>query len=135
MARKHAPARSFARLLESVGPPAEPAERYGPAHLDPVHDGGFTDAEGCRWALSRGPIDTRRAKRLALGADLLWTGDDEYDEDGDRLVPVYVPAADRAAAWQEIRPRLNAADGHLPFHHAFEFVSAGRVLLYVETYC
>ncbi|WP_329493706.1 hypothetical protein [Kitasatospora herbaricolor] len=105
----------------------------------PVQYKGFTDAEGVRWALARGPLDPRRAKRLARTADLMWMGSDiGHDWDRHALVPEYVPAAERPARWLEIRKRLDLRDWD-PLDgqafQAFEFVSNGRVLLYISVHC
>ncbi|MCX5214424.1 hypothetical protein OG689_35075 [Kitasatospora sp. NBC_00240] len=105
----------------------------------PVRYKGFTDAEGVRWALARGPLDPRRAKRLAVTADLMWMGCDVgHDWDRYTYVPEYVPTAERPARWLEIRKRLNVRDWD-PLHGraflAYEFVSNGRVLLYIDVYC
>ncbi|MFF3597173.1 hypothetical protein [Kitasatospora indigofera] len=105
----------------------------------PVQDKGFTDAEGVRWALARGPLDPRRARRLARTADLMWMGSDiGHDWEHHTLVPEYVPAAERPARWLEIRKRLDLRDWdplHGQTYQAFEFVSNGRVLVYFDVHC
>ncbi|GAA2111075.1 hypothetical protein GCM10009759_52870 [Kitasatospora saccharophila] len=115
-------------------PPAEPLEAdRGSFALPPVAARGFTDADGCCWRLVRGPLDPRRAKRLAVEADVMSMGD-RYDEAADRWVPRFRSAAERPAAWLEARARY-AADS-LPFYLAYEFTAAdGRVLLFIETFC
>ncbi|MFB7945706.1 hypothetical protein ACFC6L_12375 [Kitasatospora phosalacinea] len=83
-------------------PAARPAELVeadrGSFVLLPVAARGFTDADGCRWRLVRGPLDPRRAKRLAVRADVMSTGD-HYDERAGRWLPRFLPAAERPAAW------------------------------------
>ncbi|MFD5919295.1 hypothetical protein ACFVYP_17460 [Kitasatospora sp. NPDC058201] len=111
--------------------PAEEAE--GSHVLPPVTARGFTDADGCHWRLLRGPLDPRRAKRLAVSADVMSMGD-YYDDQARRWLPRFLAADERPAAWLETKARLGAV--YLPIHEAYEFTTDdGRVLLYIETYC
>ncbi|MFE1321867.1 hypothetical protein [Kitasatospora phosalacinea] len=101
--------------------------------LPPVAARGFTDADGCRWRLVRGPLDPRRAKRLAVQADVMSMGD-RYDERAGRWLPRFLPEAERPAAWLVARAGYGAQG--LPSYRAYEFsADDGRVLLFVETHC
>ncbi|GLW72513.1 hypothetical protein Kpho02_48120 [Kitasatospora phosalacinea] len=105
----------------------------GPFALPPLAARGFTDADGCRWRLLRGPPDRRRAKRLAVRADVMATGDHD-DERPGRWVPRSLPAAERPAA-RPVARAAHGADGLLS-HPAYEFTADdGRGLLLVETSC
>ena len=102
----------------------------------PVAERGFIDAEGRKWTLTRGPIDPRRAKRLAVTADLM-SVDDDFEEGGQR-VPVRIREADRPAYWLKIKPGLNAPDrpGFALTYQAYEFTSVdGLTLVHFEVYC
>ncbi|QKW18707.1 hypothetical protein HUT16_06210 [Kitasatospora sp. NA04385] len=114
--------------------PAEPLEAdRGSYVLPPVAARGFADVDGRRWRLARGPLDPRRAKRLAVEADVMSMGV-HYDESADRWIPRFLPEAERPGAWLEARAGY-AVDG-LPSYLAYEFTAEdGRVLLFVETFC
>lgn len=133
MAKKQQQRTTFAEVVAALGDPPHRGVS-GPAVLAPVAAGGFTDGEGHEWRLVRGPLDPRRAKRLAVTADLMSAGEMSYDEDRDTWLPRFVPEADRPATWLAARSRFGAHD--LPFHEAFEFHGEdGRTLLYIEVYC
>ncbi|MGW4383246.1 hypothetical protein [Kitasatospora sp. NPDC004531] len=131
MTRKRRAA-TFADLLAAVPAPPEdePEVRHNPM---PVHDRGFTDADGCHWRLVRGPLDVRRAKRLAVTADRMTMGVD-YDERVRLWMPRFLSPQERPAAWLEARAGFHANER--PSYRAYEFADAdGRVLLFVETHC
>ncbi|MFB7618714.1 hypothetical protein [Kitasatospora sp. NPDC056181] len=99
----------------------------------PVADRGFTDAAGCRWTLARGPLDPRRAKRLAVSADLMSMGE-AYDDEQERWFPAFLPEADRPGAWLEAGSRYDVDE--LLSYLAYEFTDQdGRTLLYIQTFC
>ncbi|MFJ8039750.1 hypothetical protein ACIRBX_04435 [Kitasatospora sp. NPDC096147] len=125
---------TFAAMVAAVPREPEPDEDYGTI-VDPMTARAFTDAEGHHWVLSRGPLDPRRAKRMATAADeMALSGPDHHDEATNRWLPAFLPRADRLAAWQEVA-QLYGADGMLS-HVAYEFTSEdGRVLLYIQTFC
>ncbi|WP_457030048.1 hypothetical protein [Kitasatospora sp. P5_F3] len=125
-------ATTLAEMLTALGP--APAEQSGGQYLQsPVQERGFTDAAGCHWRLVRGPLDPRRAKRLAVDAAVMSMGD-HYDENAGMRFPRFLPEHERPAAWLVAKSRFGAAD--LLVHEAYEFVADdGRVLLYIETYC
>ncbi|SDT40020.1 hypothetical protein SAMN05216371_2159 [Streptomyces sp. TLI_053] len=101
--------------------------------LPPVAARGFTDGDGCYWRLTRGPLDSRRAERLAVDADVMSMGV-YYEDRVERWLPRFLQAAERPAAWAEARARFGAEE--LPIHEAYEFTAEdGRVLLFIETYC
>lgn len=109
------------------------AESRGSYVHPPVAARGFTDATGCYWQLARGPLDPRRAKRLAVDADVMTMGI-YYDDLAERWLPRFVKEAKRPAAWVEARARFDVDE--LPSHEAYEFAGEdGRVLLFIETYC
>ncbi|OKJ15760.1 hypothetical protein [Kitasatospora sp. CB01950] len=123
---------TFADLVAALPTPPEdePEVRFDPM---PVHDRGFTDADGCHWRLVRGPLDVRRAERLAVTADRMTMGVD-YDERVRLWMPRFLGAEERPAAWPAARAGFDAAA--LPFHEAYEFADDdGRVLLFIETHC
>ncbi|MCP3818694.1 hypothetical protein NLX86_11370 [Streptomyces sp. A3M-1-3] len=125
MSKKRPRTVSFAAVLESLGS-ADPDD--GPDVLSPAGSGEIVDADGCRWAVSRGPLDVRLAKRLVRSADVMIVGESA----GDRQRPV--PARERDAAWARIKDRIDS-DG-LPSYQPYEFASAdGRKLLYIEQTC
>lgn len=132
VSKKQKRAVTLAEMVAAL--PSSPAEESGGSYVDPpLTAGGFTDADGGYWRLARGPLDPRRAKRLAADADVMSMGTYYDDEAGCRL-PRFLPEAERPAAWLEARARLGAAD--LPVHEAYEFTADdGRVLLFIETYC
>lgn len=114
-------------------PPPSVEESGDSCALLPVMARGFTDAAGCHWRLVRGPLDPRRAKRLAVSADVMSMGE-YYDDQAQWWLPRFLAEAERPAAWLEARARLGAAD--LPIHEAYEFTADdGRALLFIETYC
>ncbi|WP_405364791.1 hypothetical protein [Kitasatospora sp. NBC_00039] len=123
-----------AGFAETLTGPERPAKEEWPGSVrSPVADHGFTDAADCRWTLVRGPLDPRRAKRLAVSADLMTMGS-AYDHEQERRFPALLPEADRPAAWLEIGGRCNV--DALPSYLAYEFAGQdGRTLLYVETFC
>jgi len=132
MPKKRPPAPTFADLVAAMPAPPEdePEVLHNPM---PVNDGGFTDADGCYWLLARGPLDVRRAKRLAVTADRMTMGT-EYDERAERFLPRTLTEDERPAAWLEARARFGART--TPIHEAYEFTAEdGRVLLFIETYC
>ncbi|MFD4908486.1 hypothetical protein [Kitasatospora purpeofusca] len=131
MSKKQKHVTTFAEVVAAMPSPAEePSGSYvGP----PVTAHGFTDADGCYWQLARGPLDPRRAKRLAVDADVMTMGT-YYDDRAERWLPRFLAEAERPAAWAEARARFDADE--LPIHEAYEFVGEdGRVLLFIETYC
>ncbi|MFD8593535.1 hypothetical protein ACFV1L_00855 [Kitasatospora sp. NPDC059646] len=132
MTRKQRRAAALADLPAAT--PAPPEDESG-VRFDPmpVRDRGFTDADGCRWRLVRGPLDVRRAKRLAVTADRMTMGVD-YDERLRLWMPRFLAPEERPAAWLEARAGFDA--DALPSHRAYEFADGdGRVLLFVETHC
>ncbi|MEV7120551.1 hypothetical protein [Kitasatospora griseola] len=132
MPKKRPPATAFADLVAAVPAPPEdePEVRHNPM---PVADGGFTDIDGCHWRLARGPLDVRRAKRLAVTADRMTMGE-EYDERARFRVPRLLTPEERPGAWLRARAGFDAAAD--PRHEAYEFADAdGRVLLYIATSC
>ncbi|MFF2353546.1 hypothetical protein ACFVVL_27645 [Kitasatospora sp. NPDC058115] len=132
MSKKQRRAVTLAEMIAAL--PSSPAEESGGSCPDPpLMAGGFTDAGGCYWRLVRGPLDPRRARRLAVDADVMSMGT-YYDDQAGWWLPRFLPEAERPAAWLEARARLGAAD--LPVHEAYEFAAVdGRVLLFIETYC
>ncbi|WP_030392824.1 MULTISPECIES: hypothetical protein [Kitasatospora] len=131
MSKKQKHVTTFAELVAAMPSPAE--DSHGSYVQMPVAARGFTDADGCYWRLTRGPIDPRRAKRLAVDADVMTMGT-YYEERVERWLPRFVKEAERPAAWVEARARFDADE--LPIHEAYEFVGEdGRVLLFIETYC
>ncbi|WP_329390213.1 hypothetical protein OG625_38550 [Streptomyces sp. NBC_01351] len=128
--RKHAA--TLAEVVAAMQPP--PAEESGSSYvLPPLMARGFTDADGCYWRLARGPLDPRRAKRLAVSADVMSMGE-YYDDQDQWWLPRFLAEAERPAAWLEARAGFGAAD--LPIHEAYEFTADdGRILLFIETYC
>jgi hypothetical protein len=125
MSKKHPRTVSLATVLEFLGP-ADPDD--GPLVLSPAGSGEIIDADGCRWAVSRGPLDVRLAKRLVRSADVMIIGESA----GDHLRPV--PAGERDAAWASIKGRIDSHD--LPSYQPYQFASAdGRTLLYIEQTC
>ncbi|CAN3982736.1 hypothetical protein [Kitasatospora purpeofusca] len=131
MSKKQKHVTTFAELVAAVPSPAE--ESHGSYVQMPVAARGFTDATGCYWQLARGPLDPRRAKRLAVDADVMTMGT-HYDDRAERWLPRFLAEAERPAAWAEARARFDADE--LPIHEAYEFVGEdGRVLLFIETYC
>ncbi|MER5864950.1 hypothetical protein [Kitasatospora sp. NPDC002040] len=132
MSKKQKRAATLAEVVAAL-PSPEVEERGGPYAAPPVAARGFTDADGCHWRLARGPLDPRRAKRLAVGADVMSMGR-YYDDEAEWWLPRFLPEAERPAAWLEARARFGAAE--LPVHEAYEFTADdGRVLLFIETYC
>ncbi|MFD5559944.1 hypothetical protein [Kitasatospora griseola] len=132
MPKKRPPATTFADLVAAVPAPPEdePDVRHNPM---PVADGGFTDIDGCHWRLARGPLDVRRAKRLAVTADRMTTGE-EYDERARFRVPRLLTPEERPDAWLRARAGYDAAAD--PRHEAYEFADAdGHVLLCIATHC
>ncbi|MFJ5926195.1 hypothetical protein ACIQF6_26665 [Kitasatospora sp. NPDC092948] len=132
MPKKRPPATTFADLVAAIPAPPEdePEVHHSPM---PVTDGGFTDADGCHWRLVRGPLDPRRAKRLAVTADVMTVGTD-YDDRLRQWLPRVLPRDARPAAWLEARAGFDP--GADPHHVPYEFAGAdGRVLLFVETHC
>lgn len=116
---------SFTALLESLDP-ADPDD--GPLVLSPAGAGELVDADGCRWTVSRGPLDARLAKRLVHSADVMIIGESA----GDRLRPV--PTGERDAAWAGVKDHLTGDD--LPSYRPYQFASADdRTLLYIEQSC
>ncbi|MFI9329243.1 hypothetical protein ACIGZJ_17060 [Kitasatospora sp. NPDC052868] len=132
MSKKQKRAATFAEVVAAM--PSPVAEESGGSHVHPpVTAGGFTDAGGCYWRLARGPLDPRRAKRLAVDADMMSMGT-YYDDQAGRWLPRFLAVVERPTAWVEARARFGAAD--LPVHEAYEFTADdGRVLLFIETYC
>ncbi|MFI5621422.1 hypothetical protein [Streptomyces sp. NPDC051567] len=131
MSKKRERAVTLAEMVAAMPPPVE--ESGGRYVLPPVTARGFTDADGCYWRLARGPLDPRRAKRLAADADVMSMGE-YYDDQAEWWLPRFLADAERPAAWLEARARSGAAD--LPVHEAYEFTADdGRVLLFIETYC
>ncbi|MFG2825368.1 hypothetical protein ACGFX4_38805 [Kitasatospora sp. NPDC048365] len=132
MSKKQKRAVTFADMVAALPSPGE--EEPGGSYVDrPVAARGFTDAGGTYWRLARGPLDPRRAKRLAVEADVMSMGT-SYDDEVGWWLPRFLAEAERPAAWLEARARLGAAD--LPVHEAYEFTADdGRVLLFIETYC
>ncbi|TYC68616.1 hypothetical protein [Streptomyces sp. CB01881] len=132
MPKKQKRAATLAEVVAAMQSPS--AEEPGGSHvLPPVAARGFTDADGCHWRLVRGPLDPRRAKRLAVGADVMSMGE-YYDDQAQCWLPRFLAEAERPAAWLAARARFGAAD--LPIHEAYEFTTDdGRVLLFIETYC
>ncbi|WP_406092472.1 hypothetical protein [Kitasatospora purpeofusca] len=132
MSKKQKRATTFAEELAAMPSPVEEESR-GSYVQPPVAARGFTDATGCYWQLARGPLDPRRAKRLAVDADVMTMGI-YYDDLAERWLPRFVKEAERPAAWAEARARFDADE--LPIHEAYEFAGEdGRVLLFIETYC
>ncbi|KQV10938.1 MULTISPECIES: hypothetical protein [unclassified Kitasatospora] len=125
-------ATTLAEMVTALGP--APAEQSGGRYLQsPVQERGFTDAAGCHWRLVRGPLDPRRAKRLAVEAAVMSMGD-HYDEEAETWFPRFLPEHERPAAWLAARAWFDATD--LLVHEAYEFVADdGRALLHIETYC
>lgn len=116
---------SFAAVLETLGP-ADPDD--GAHVLSPAGSGELVDADGCRWAVNRGPLDVRLAKRLVRSADVMIIGESA----GDHLRPV--PGEERDAAWAGIKDRVYSDDR--PSYRPYHFTSAdGRTLLYIEQSC
>ncbi|WP_411069559.1 hypothetical protein [Streptomyces sp. cmx-4-25] len=131
MSKKQKRTATFAEVVTALPPRA--AEESGGSYDSPVTARGFTDADGCYWQLARGLLDPRRAKRLAVDADVMSMGI-YYDDQVERWLPRFLPEAERPAAWLEARARFDAAD--LPVHEAYEFTADdGRVLLFIETHC
>ncbi|MFE1348585.1 hypothetical protein [Streptomyces sp. NPDC058757] len=132
MPKKQKRAATLAEMVAALPPSAT----EGPcrSYVDPpVAARGFTGAEGTYWRLTRGPLDPRRAKRLATDADLMSMGI-YYDDEVGRWLPRFLAEAERPAAWLEARAGLGAA--YPPAHEAYEFTADdGRVLLFIETYC
>ncbi|MGW4651545.1 hypothetical protein [Kitasatospora sp. NPDC004289] len=117
----------------AVEPVASPTYDYAP-YVSPVAAKVLVDAEGGHWRLARGPLDPRRAKRLAVSAHAMSISDGEYDEDRGRWYHSFLPEADRLPTWQRVKP-LYDSDGMLS-HRAYEFTDEdGRVLLYIDTSC
>ncbi|MFD0273564.1 hypothetical protein ACFVHB_06550 [Kitasatospora sp. NPDC127111] len=132
MPKKRKRPETFAEVVTAMPPPSEQGPGGSPV-LRPVTARGFTDAEGCHWRLARGPLDPRRAKRLAVSADAMTMGE-YYDERAQWWLPRFLAEAERPAAWTEARAGFGAGD--LPIHEAYEFTADdGRVLLFIETYC
>ncbi|KOV10405.1 hypothetical protein ADK60_38020 [Streptomyces sp. XY431] len=132
MPKKQKHVMTFAEELAAMPSPVEAAPR-GSYVQPPVAARGFTDADGCYWQLARGPLDPRRAKRLAVDADVMTMGT-YYDDRAERWLPRVIAEAERPAAWAEARARFDADE--LPIHEAYEFTAEdGRVLLFIETYC
>ncbi|WP_407918247.1 hypothetical protein [Kitasatospora sp. NE20-6] len=132
MSKKQKRAATLAELVAAMPSPAV-QESDGRHVHPPVTAGGFTDADGCHWRLARGPLDPRRAKRLAVDADMMSMGT-HYDDRAGRWLPRFLAQAERPTAWAEARARFGAAD--LPIHEAYEFTADdGRVLLLIETHC
>ncbi|MFJ9948248.1 hypothetical protein [Kitasatospora sp. NPDC091207] len=132
MPKKRQRATAFAEMVAAMEPAAAD-QRGGSYVLRPVAARGFTDADGCYWRLARGPLDPRRAKRLAVRADVMSMGE-YYDGHVERWLPRFLTEAERPAAWLAARARFDAAD--LPIYEAYEFTADdGRVLLFIETYC
>ena len=136
MSKKRSRTATFGEVAAEP-PPAEETWT-GRSWQHPVQERGFIDADGRKWTLVRSRLDPRRAERLALTADRMSTGDDDYDEDQDQYFPAYVPEADRPAVWLEIRRRVNAA--HTPgldvSYTAHEFTSVdGLTLVYFDVHC
>ncbi|MFE7590649.1 hypothetical protein ACFU6K_14715 [Kitasatospora sp. NPDC057512] len=132
MPKKQKRAETLAEVVAAMGPQPDD-ESVGSHRPSPLMARGFTDADGCHWRLARGPLDPRRAKRLAVGADLMSMGT-YYDDRVGWWLPRFLTEAERPAAWLEARARFGAAD--LPIHEAYEFTDDdGRVLLFIETYC
>ncbi|MDY0810371.1 hypothetical protein [Kitasatospora purpeofusca] len=132
MSKKQKRATTFAEAVAAM-PSAAAEESRGSDLRPPVAARGFTDATGCYWQLTRGPIDPRRAKRLAVDADVMTMGT-YYDDQAERWLPRFLAEAERPAAWVEARARFDAAC--IPIHEAYEFAAEdGRVLLFIETYC
>ncbi|MFI5527366.1 hypothetical protein ACIA8O_02310 [Kitasatospora sp. NPDC051853] len=114
-------------------PAPSPTYDYVP-YVSPVSARTLLDADGGRWQLARGPLDPRRAKRLAVSAHAMSMSDGEYDEDRNHWYHPFLPEADRLPTWLEIKP-LYGSDGMLSYE-AYEFTDEdGRVLLYIQTYC
>ncbi|MFB8238410.1 hypothetical protein ACFC58_17845 [Kitasatospora purpeofusca] len=131
MSKKQKHVTTFAELVAAMPSPAE--DSHGSYVQMPVAARGFTDTDGCYWRLTRGPLDPRRAKRLAVDADVMTMGT-YYEERAERWLPRFLTEAERPAAWTEARARFDATD--LPIHEAYEFTADdGRVLLFIETYC
>ncbi|MEU1124153.1 hypothetical protein ABZ371_11425 [Streptomyces sp. NPDC005899] len=131
MPKKQKRAATFAEVVAALPPATE--ESGGSYVGTPVTARGFTDADGCYWRLARGPLDPRRAKRLAVDADMMSMGT-HYDHRVEWCLPRFLPEAERPTAWLEARARFGAAD--LPVHEAYEFTADdGRVLLFIETHC
>ncbi|WP_407991539.1 hypothetical protein [Kitasatospora sp. CMC57] len=132
MPKKQKRAVALAEMVAALPSPAT----GGPcgSYVDPpVAARGFTDADGTCWRLARGPLDPRRAKRLAVDADVMSMGT-SYDDEAGRWLPRFLAEAERPAAWLEARAGFDTA--HLPVHEAYEFTADdGRVLLFIETYC
>ncbi|MFE2722198.1 hypothetical protein [Kitasatospora sp. NPDC059327] len=132
MSKKRQRATTLAEVVAAMEPPSAD-ERAGSYTLRPVAARGFADGEGCHWRLARGPLHPRRAKRLAVCADVMSMGE-YYDDRAERWLPRFLADAERPAAWLAARARLDATD--LPIHEAYEFTADdGRVLLFIETYC
>ncbi|MFF0387304.1 hypothetical protein ACFYS8_01260 [Kitasatospora sp. NPDC004615] len=125
MPKKRPPAPTFADLVAAMPAPPEDKPEVS-CHPMPV-------ADGCHWRLTRGPLDPRRAKRLAVTADRTSMGV-AYDDRAGQWLPRFLGADDRPAAWLAARARFGAAE--LPIHETHEFTDGdGHVLLFVETYC
>ncbi|MFC8453535.1 hypothetical protein [Kitasatospora sp. NPDC057223] len=136
MSKKRSRTVTFGEVVAELPPVEEPWTGRGYRH--PVTEGAFVDADGRKWTLVRSRLDPRRAKRLAATADRMSTGGDTYDEDQDEWFPVYVPQADRQAAWLEVKPRLGAhyTPGQDVSYEAYEFTSVdGLTLVYFDVHC
>ncbi|MEU9075586.1 hypothetical protein [Kitasatospora sp. NPDC048538] len=132
MPKKRERAGAFADVVAAMGPAPE-AESVGSYVPSPLMARGFTDADGRHWRLARGPLDPRRAKRLAVSADMMSMGD-HYDDRVGWWLPRFLTEAERPGAWLEARARFDATDP--PVHAAYEFTTDdGLVLLYIATDC
>ncbi|MFD4400031.1 hypothetical protein [Kitasatospora sp. NPDC058478] len=132
MPKKRKRAETLSEVVAAMGPQPD-VESAGSCLPSPLMARGFTDADGRHWRLARGPLDPRRAKRLAVGADMMSMGD-YYEDRAEGWLPRFLSEAERPAAWLKARARFGAAD--LPIHEAYEFTTEdGLVLLYIETYC
>ncbi|MFE5512185.1 hypothetical protein ACFQ9J_16455 [Streptomyces sp. NPDC056529] len=132
MPKKQKRAATLAEMVAALPPPA--AEGPCNSYVDPpVAARGFTDTDGIYWRLARGPLDPRRAERLATDADVMSLGI-HYDDEVGRWLPSFLAQAERPVAWLEARVTLGAA--YPPAHEAYEFTADdGRILLFIETYC
>ncbi|MGW3071869.1 MULTISPECIES: hypothetical protein [unclassified Kitasatospora] len=126
MPRKRRRPETMAEITAAL-PPVE--YWYGEGIPSPASRTEFTDDDGRLWRKVRGPLHRNLARRLATQANVLIVGEGA----GGHFR--HVPAADRLAAWHEIKDRLHADEA--PSYHPYEFASADGLLtlLYIEESC